>query len=244
MLAGYPAMHWLMSHADPTKAYLTHPTRREVYQTLAVQIYLIGKQQSGPSSSNPLRSAIENAKSKLEKETKKKGPSVQTLEVITHRFLIDHTHFDELSERFQLSLLCLGEVVVGDEKLFHFTGNSGHIVLCISKPARIGLWFYELAVFLDWDDLSFIVDMFMKQGKLKEEDPASMNAIVMRWAAVGKRYTTFPTPLLVFDSLYFDNTTRVKCREEDIHYAASAQADRVKHLTPLFNPPVEKPGSN
>ena len=32
----------------------------------------------------------------------------------------------------------------GDEKLFHFTGNSCHIMLVPLKPSRIGLWMYEL----------------------------------------------------------------------------------------------------
>ena len=38
----------------------------------------------------------------------------------------------------------LGQYVAGDEKLFYFTGDSIIIRQVISKPDKIGLWFYEL----------------------------------------------------------------------------------------------------
>eukprot|EP00981_Chlorochromonas_danica_P008629 scaffold2247_cov346-Ochromonas_danica.AAC.2 len=38
----------------------------------------------------------------------------------------------------------VGEFVAGDEKLFEYKGESGDVRKVPNKPARIGLWFYEL----------------------------------------------------------------------------------------------------
>jgi len=51
---------------------------------------------------------------------------------------------DEISANFQSILERLGYAVAGDEKLFHFTGVDGDLRLVITKPDRIGFWFYEL----------------------------------------------------------------------------------------------------
>ena len=55
---------------------------------------------------------------------------------------------DILNENFQKLAESLGQCVAGDEKLFHFTGESKDLRLCISKPDRIGLWFYQLCALL------------------------------------------------------------------------------------------------
>ena len=49
-----------------------------------------------------------------------------------------------ISNHFQSIVQSLGQGVASDEKLFHFTGDSVDVRLVISKPDKIGLWFYEL----------------------------------------------------------------------------------------------------
>eukprot|EP00957_Ditylum_brightwellii_P158578 12070586-Ditylum_brightwellii.AAC.1 len=41
-----------------------------------------------------------------------------------------------------------GDAVSGDEKFFHYTGASGNVCLVVSKPGRLGLWMFQLAVSL------------------------------------------------------------------------------------------------
>jgi hypothetical protein len=63
--------------------------------------------------------------------------------LITH-FLFDYNYYGDLSLKFQSLIGTLGESVAGDEKLFHFTGNSMSIMSVHSKLHRIGLRMYKL----------------------------------------------------------------------------------------------------
>eukprot|EP01039_Chlorochromonas_danica_P001417 gene1417-1542_t len=53
-------------------------------------------------------------------------------------------YYDQLSQNFQSIVRQVGEFVAGDEKLFEYKGESGDVRKVPNKPARIGLWFYEL----------------------------------------------------------------------------------------------------
>ena len=57
-------------------------------------------------------------------------------------FVLSTYYNNDISANFMGIIRSLGEAVAGDEKLLHFTGNSGHILLVNTKPAQIGLWFY------------------------------------------------------------------------------------------------------
>ena len=63
-------------------------------------------------------------------------------------FKIGRVDEAKLSFAFESALLGIGEVVSGDEKLFHFTGKSGMVREVPNKPVKIGIWHYQAAVFL------------------------------------------------------------------------------------------------
>ena len=65
-------------------------------------------------------------------------------EHLLSHFIIVGERVQHICANFRSIVKELGEAFVGDEKLYHFTGRSGNIRLVIKKPARIGLWFYEL----------------------------------------------------------------------------------------------------
>jgi hypothetical protein len=50
-------------------------------------------------------------------------------------------------------------IVAGDEKLWRFTGNN-YIRLCISKPDKVGFWFYELCARLS-NGLPYMLSLLM-----------------------------------------------------------------------------------
>ena len=52
----------------------------------------------------------------------------------------------ELNSNLSSAVARMGESAPGDEKLFHFTGNSGWIRKVPTKPDRIGSWNYELTI--------------------------------------------------------------------------------------------------
>ena len=63
-------------------------------------------------------------------------------------FLIDSSYLEELSNNFLTIVMNIGTYIAGDEKLLRFFGESGSVRVVISRPDRVGLWFYQLAYIL------------------------------------------------------------------------------------------------
>ena len=70
---------------------------------------------------------------------------LEVLRKLMSRLLITEDVISSITGNFQALVLSLGQYVSGDEMLWHFTGHSGNVRLVISKPDRLGLWFYESA---------------------------------------------------------------------------------------------------
>ena len=108
-----------------------------LYGYLTICIYIAGNCHTTEQtkSNRPIRTAIEKAKTYFAT----KYPGIKTIgieicELLISRFRITADMFALLSKNFQSIIERLGEYVAGDEKLFHFTGNSGDIRLVPSKP--------------------------------------------------------------------------------------------------------------
>ena len=67
------------------------------------------------------------------------SPNSKIVQKLLTCFLISADHYELLFNNFQGLVRTLGEAVSGDEKLLHFTGNSGLIIVVKAKPARVGL---------------------------------------------------------------------------------------------------------
>ena len=134
-------------------------------------------------------------------------PSFRKLQQIHSRVYMKIGTQDEvdLSSGFQDGLTYLGEVFAGDEKLFHFTGRSGMIRKVVNKPARIGLWHYQGAVYLE-SGLPYIVytRAHTTSASLGMKTPTSK--IVKEWGKIvldnGQEAT------VVCDAYYLDNECR------------------------------------
>ena len=59
----------------------------------------------------------------------------EVVRMLLAHFLIGHTYFELLSENFQSNVRSFG-----DEKLFHYKGNTACIIQVPSKRAKIGFW--------------------------------------------------------------------------------------------------------
>ena len=64
-------------------------------------------------------------------------------------FLFDNKWYERLSNNYQPLLRHIGDYVAGDEKLFHYTGETPYIMKFPSKRARIGLWICQLVCELE-----------------------------------------------------------------------------------------------
>ena len=73
-----------------------------------------------------------------------KPPGVSVVDAAISRIIITSDLEEELSMNFQKVLQNIGQTACADEKLYHYTGQSGFIKQVLNKPARIGHWFINL----------------------------------------------------------------------------------------------------
>lgn len=121
------------------------------------------------------------------------------LKILGH-FLFDHHWYEAVSRNCQGLLRSVGRFVSGDEKLFHFTGDSPYIMCVPSKPSRTGLWIYELACQLE-NGLPFLLHFQMLSASRSLGETSPVHDIVSTWATILRTYSSPCT--LVFDSYYF-----------------------------------------
>ena len=121
--------------------------------------------------------------------------------MFTH-FLVTHGFYERMSERFQGLLRTVGSSVSGDEKLFHFTGNSCYIMLVPSKPSRIGLWMYQLVAQLGYG-LPILIHMRMMAVESGRRERAPVHDVVRAWRDTILKYSGHC--ILVFNLYYFSS---------------------------------------
>lgn len=143
---------------------------------------------------------------------------------------------EEISNNFQKIVLYLGESVCGDEKLFHFTGNSRDIRFVPMKPSRIGFWFYELTAPLRYGG-HFLLHTRLHYGS--QYSPVS--EAVRSWVNVVKKYQ-FDNPLLTMDAYYLDNSSKAVLDESHVLYVGSAAEGRFREVQDHMVTKVNSPG--
>ena len=139
---------------------------------------------------------------------------------------------------------------VGDEKLFHFTGDDGDIRLVISKPDRIGHWWYELCATLRTGH-SFLLDTEMHSSSA---GTVTVDSVVEGWMntilEVGSEHVpeeSLPNPntTLIFDSYYMSSLSRTKLKASGVPFSASCKPDNFKPERKFISKDVEdEPGDH
>ena len=148
----------------------SHYDSKAIDRLFAHQIRLIGLQNGpveGGGVKRHLRDALSDSKLHFQEiypDAKHMG--LEVLSVLVSRYLITDSVLPILSRNFQACCDDLGQVLAGDEKLLHFTGNLMDVRAIKSKPDRMGLWFYQLMATLSNDT------QFLLHTKLWESDPS------------------------------------------------------------------------
>jgi hypothetical protein len=124
----------------------------------------------------------------------------------------------------------IGSICAGDEKLFHHTGGTKDIRFVPSKPARIGLWFYELAIPLSSGA------QYLLYTKL-----LPVATIVRYWCYIIISYPDNQT-MLLFDRYYMYNSSKVILEQSGVIYLASFNPFRFKAVEEDLEPKVTKEG--
>lgn len=207
------------------------PTKKLVWQTLAIQVRLIGLQNKSTENDpikNPLNHFIKDCIEYFKDDDDK--ISLKSVEKMIHIMTFDGCE-DMISKSFQEIVLKLGQSIAGDEKLFHFTGDSGDIRLVVSKPDRIGLWFYEVVAQLG-NGSHYMLYVKLQTSR---DGPVEVASIVQDWINIIKftgssEVIDVPNPktMLVFDSYYHVEAGRQACIENRVKFSCSVRPDRMQ----------------
>lgn len=126
------------------------------------------------------------------------------------------------------------------------TGNSGNSRQVLTKPDKVGLWFFQLVCMManGEEELPFLFHLMMQVATAQVHESTTVASVVKKWVESIRRKDPELNKLciLCFDSYYLDNTSRLLLRDESQPYIASAKShffgeiyDRVKEF-------VSKPG--
>jgi len=214
-------------------ASVLQPTKRNVWNYLAIRVYIQGVSRSSEGT-------VENA---LRNATKILGISSFVLMRMLHtRFVvrIGTEEERELSHSFSKCIRTFGEAFAGDEKLFRFTGLSGFIRQCPSKPARIGIWHFQACVTLP-SGRSYLVWTRAHMTPEAHNLHVTTTEIVREWCALIQQKSSGGT-MLVFDSYYLSKASREVLLETGTRFLAAVRPDRFLPLKNLVGPVVTKSG--
>lgn len=227
------------------------PTFQHIYKMLAIAVRIQGIHNT-PSlhkhNTRPLEKAIKSSREHFDiRHPDSTSPNSKVIERLLTHFLISADHYELLSRNFQSVVRILGECVAGDEKLLHFTGNSGHIMLVRAKPARIGLWFYQLVGCMANGQPFELHIMMMRVDKSRDER-AVVDEVVQRWKKV---IDDFGLPcILVFDKYYFSKGSlgvllgeqQQRIEDAPTLFIGSTRKSSMQAVCSAFKGKVTKPG--
>ena len=219
-----------------------------VYATIlffiACQIRILAfqkKPMENSKNTRPLRESLEEARNRFGKVLygdtltefpRFTCPGLVILEFLNSRFQFTSEFFDSISKNFQAIVKRLGEYAAGDEKLLHFTGDSKNIRMILTKPDRVGHWFYELAIKLK-NGLSYLLHFRAHISDPKNKVSIKTSEIVKQWTTIT---TTLggsganPNALTVFDSYYLCNYGRKHCIENKKMFIGAIQRSRFESI--------------
>lgn len=228
---------------------------RLVWQSIAIQVWLTGRQvraTENEPNSNFLKSRIEYSSQFFRDQCGEAPYSRNAMERAIAQLLITDEISGLISRKFCSIIDSLGQYVAGDEKLFKFTGNSTNVRLVVSKPDRVGLWFYELCGELQ-SGLPFLLHVFLHHN---QEGTITVDSVVKRWIDVMKTVgktrvpdNELPNPkcILAADSYYLTNSVKTlmeKSANQQIKFTFSVNKDRMKPEVRMVHPAnrEDKPG--
>ena len=188
--------------------YLSHGnySARLIYVYFACCIRIMAEGRTNFDEERPLRGSITRALNNLEKDSNisSEYPKAHSLQLLFNRFHISIAFLSKICENFRKSLAKIGTMVAGDEKLYHFTGDSALIRVVISKPDRIGLWFYELSCLFK-DNSPYLLDTFVNNSCVEGGIKNPVVEVVKHWVKTEEPFFSQQPEkrsILLFDSYY------------------------------------------
>ncbi len=224
------------------------PRMSYIYKVLASYIYIAGHRGVVPgvaAGKLDQNKSVQAARRFLTPHaplgSEKKFPGVDVCNQILSNYHIPYTKFEEISINFQTILGCIGEVAAGDEKLFHFTGDSLLVRSVPDKPDRIGMWLYELCVRME-DGGSYLIRMRWYDASSKLGTSVPVLEVVEDWVNIILNDDDANT-LLVFDNYYYSQGVRNLLVEKEVLHIAACKDTSFRDMITVMEPRVQPVGS-
>ena len=108
------------------------------YSIFLLRIIAIGNApRENRKNERPLRDNLQEALDYFKEIDSRLSIGRSHLDLLLPRYTVPEELLENLSINFQSILISLGRFVCGDEKLYHFTGESEFIRLIPSKPDNL-----------------------------------------------------------------------------------------------------------
>jgi hypothetical protein len=157
-------------------------------------------------------------------------PGLNTIEQLFRSFLISPGEESILNEQYVSIVRHLGQWVAGDEKLFHWTGESSWLRLCPNKDDYIGFWFYMLCGRLA-SGKSVLLHTKSHTCDTVFGGGINCSTVMAEWAEVIDTKTTDGKTLLVADSYYLDHAGWEILTEASVPFICGVQPCRFPVLS-------------
>lgn len=225
---------------NKARNWILKPTLSDILIALAITIRIYGLQNKAHAdvgNDRPLRTAIVEAITHFEDTII--GIKIPGLDQLTRLItlpLFTSEYYQDISTNFQSVIDRLGERCAGDEKLFHFTGDSPNIRHVPTKPGAVGFWLYQLSVPLQ-NNHSYLLLTKLHENREKQ----TVASVVSTWVEVVQRLG-YPGTLLTFDSYYMSNESRNILHASNVKYVGAFRSNIFADYTKVCLDYVKKKG--
>jgi hypothetical protein len=210
-----------------------------VLYILAVRIWIHGMQQWDLTREKAVRGAVHDLN-----ETNKKIYCPGTMRRLLAMFWFEVDTIDEfqISENLGKLFSTFGDAVSGDEKLFHYTGASGYVHLVVSKPGRLGLWMFQLAVSLACG-LPCLVYTKMHESCMENGRTFLCTDTVKDWGNMIVDRLQCKETTLYMDSYYLTHEGRKWLKAKRVQYIASLNRGQFVTIVSMLDRKIDKSGT-
>ena len=135
-----------------------------------------------------------------------------------------HPHFNikfdsieevTMSKNFNNAIKTFGDALSGDKKLFQYTGDSGFVRKLLSKPARIGLWHFQLVTKFS-NGKPYLLFMRMHLILKKHLRSIRCHEIMSQWADIVSKKPASDHCIIFCDSYYLTEESRALYKEKKL----------------------------
>lgn len=224
--------------------------KSRILLTLAVKIRIIANGRTDVDN-NPLayRRAIQDTIMELARELgPMKSSGVLMVQEILTNMVFSIEDETELRDHLRQTLVSIGEVLVCDEKLWFHSGEAGGWVrLVISKPDRVGHWFYTAVVKLA-NGRFYCVYYRLHRVPNKLANQAGtlpVDVIGADWIQIFRQSDPeIAEPFIIADGYYMSEAMRERIKSEKVAAIIAMPPDRWKSVISLLQPKLKAAGDS